>query len=85
MLFTRQATEEDPYAGFIFYNYAPSMAAAIIFVLLFGATSILHSVQMSMTRTWFMIPFVIGGFCKSNTTYAVHEKQEEGLLTIIFS
>jgi hypothetical protein len=84
-MFTRQATEEDPYAGFIFYNYAPSMAAAIIFVLLFGASSILHSVQMSMTRTWFMIPFVIGGFCKFKTTCAVREKQGEGLLTFIFS
>lgn len=44
------------------------MAAAIIFVLLFGASAILHSVQMGVTRTWFMIPFLIGGFCKLDST-----------------
>ena len=64
MLFTRQSTDADPHGGFVFYHYEPSMAAAIIFVLLFGASAILHSVQMGMTRTWFMIPFLIGGYCK---------------------
>ena len=64
MLFSRQATDDDPHGGFVFYHYEPSMAAAIIFVLLFGASSILHSAQMFMTRTWFMIPFLIGGYCK---------------------
>lgn len=65
MLSTRQTTDDDPHAGFVFYYYEPSMAAAAIFVVLFGLTSILHSVQMFTTRTWFMIPFLIGGYCKS--------------------
>lgn len=57
------------------------MAAAIIFVLLFGASAILHSVQMGMTRTWFMIPFLIGGFCKWDTILAFSERHTEWLLT----
>lgn len=60
-MFTRQATEDEPY---VFYHYEPSMAGAVIFVLLFGASAIWHSVQMFKTRTWFMIPFLIGGYCK---------------------
>jgi hypothetical protein len=66
MLFSRQDTNDDPYAGFVFYYYEPSMAAAIIFVLLFGSSTILHAVQMFVTRTSFMIPFLIGGICKFN-------------------
>lgn len=69
MLFTRQSTDDDPHAGFVFYYYEPSMAAAAIFVILFALTSILHSVQMFTTRTWFMIPFLIGGYCKSRSIY----------------
>lgn len=69
MLFTRQTTDDDPHGGFVFYYYEPSMAAAVIFVILFALTSILHSVQMFSTRTWFMIPFLIGGYCKSRSIY----------------
>lgn len=46
------------------------MAAARIFTLLFGASSILHSVQMFVTRTWFMIPFLIGGICEYHAMQA---------------
>lgn len=70
MLLSRQSTDADPHGGFVFYYYEPSMAAAIIFILLFGASAILHSVQMGATRTWFMIPFLIGGFCEYNATLA---------------
>lgn len=69
MLYSRQATDGDTEGGFVFYYYEPSMAAAVIFVLLFGTSTILHAVQMFMTRTWFMIPFLIGGICKSDAVY----------------
>ena len=46
------------------YFYRPSMPAAIIFVILFGAAAILHVHQMVRTRTWFMIPFVLGAACE---------------------
>jgi hypothetical protein len=57
------------------------MAAAIIFVLLFGVSSILHTAQMGITRTWFMIPFLIGGYCKYNATLAWSEGDTELPLT----
>ena len=39
----------------------PSFPAAIVFIALFGIATLLHLFQMFKTRTWFMIPFVIGG------------------------
>lgn len=45
---------------FIFYHYQVSMPAAIIFVVLFGLATALHLFQMFRSRTWFMVPFVIG-------------------------
>lgn len=65
MLLPRQ---DDAHDGFVFYYYEPSMAAAVIFVLLFGVSTIWHGVQMFMTRTWFMIPFLIGGLCQYPAT-----------------
>lgn len=50
-------------SGFQYYYYHPSMAAAIIFIVLFGVATSLHTAQMLRTRTWFMIPFVVGGIC----------------------
>lgn len=50
--------------AFQFYYYAPSMAAAAIFIAIFGLTTALHFWQMFRTRTWFLIPFLIGGCCE---------------------
>ena len=63
MLFTRQDSSED-HGGFVFYHYEPTMAGAVIFVILFALSTIWHAIQMGATRTWFMIPFLIGGICK---------------------
>ncbi|KAL4758241.1 RTA1 domain-containing protein [Aspergillus foveolatus] len=46
---------------FTFYYYTPSAAAGGIFAGLFGVCTILHLYQLLRTRTWFMIPFAIGG------------------------
>lgn len=51
----------DALAGFKLYRYNPSMAAAVIFALAFSITTLLHGYQMFRTRTWFFIPFFIGG------------------------
>lgn len=48
------------------YFYPPSLPAAIIFVILFGVAAMLHFYQMVRTRTWFMIPFVLGASCTSH-------------------
>ena len=54
---------------FSLYNYVPSMAASILFVALFALTTGLHTYQMVRTRTWFLVPFVCGGFCMSLPTH----------------
>lgn len=52
------------------YQYDPSLAATIIFCILFLCTTILHTYQMLMKRVWFLIPLVIGGYCKLTTKIA---------------
>ncbi|CAJ0544235.1 Ff.00g035150.m01.CDS01 [Fusarium sp. VM40] len=47
---------------FKYYHYDPSLAAAIIFIITFIATTTLHCYQLLRTRIWFMIPFIVGGF-----------------------
>lgn len=46
------------------YNYDPSGAAAIPVAALFGLATVIHIVQMIRARSWFMIPFTIGGVCE---------------------
>ncbi|PWY72618.1 RTA1-domain-containing protein [Aspergillus eucalypticola CBS 122712] len=54
-----------PAMEFILYYYTPSAAAAGIFVVLFGISTVLHFLQLVRTRTWFMIPFFIGGILEA--------------------
>ncbi|GFF78953.1 protoporphyrin uptake protein 1 [Aspergillus udagawae] len=51
----------DASIDFAFYHYDPSMAGAVIFVILFSITTLWHAFQLIRTRTWFFIPFLIGG------------------------
>ena len=46
------------------YKYDPSLAAAVIFCLLYLCTTIWHCYQMWRNKTWFLIWLVIGGLCK---------------------
>lgn len=50
--------------AWVLYYYTPSSAAAGIFIALFGLSTVYHFYQLMRTRTWFMIPFVIGGLRK---------------------
>ncbi|KUJ11459.1 RTA1-domain-containing protein [Mollisia scopiformis] len=43
------------------YRYNPSLGAAVAFVVLFTSTTTFHLYQMIRTRTWYFIPFVVGG------------------------
>ncbi|KAJ5806816.1 RTA1 domain protein, partial [Penicillium riverlandense] len=45
------------------YNYNPSGAAAVPFAALFGLATVIHFVKMIRTRSWYLIPFTIGGVC----------------------
>ncbi|KAG9664742.1 putative C6 transcription factor, partial [Aureobasidium melanogenum] len=47
--------------AFSYYEYLPSKAAAVIACLIFVIITLLHTWQLFRTRTWFFIPFVIGG------------------------
>lgn len=63
-------SDEEPV--FAFYRYNPSMGGAVCFTLLFMGTTFYHIFQLFKTRTWFFIPFVIGGLCMCDlTTYAL--------------
>ena len=52
---------DNDLSDFQYYHYKPSLVAAVIFIVLFAATTLLHTYQMARTRTWFFIPFVLGG------------------------
>ena len=45
------------------YLYHPSLAAAVVFTVLFAVTGFLHLYQMVRIRTWYLIPLTVGGFC----------------------
>lgn len=53
--------ESREISSFRYYYYDPSLAAAVVFASLFAITTILHLVQLIRKRTWYFIPFVIGG------------------------
>lgn len=46
---------------FELYHYNPSLPAAIAAAVLFLGSTSVHAFQMSKNRTWYWIPFVIGG------------------------
>lgn len=46
------------------YHYNPSLAAAVIFVILFVCSTGLHAFQLFRKRTFYFTPFIIGGICK---------------------
>lgn len=54
--------ELQPYrGGYYLWKYLPSIPAAVIFLLLFLASTILISLKIYKARAWFCIVFAIGG------------------------
>jgi len=53
------------HGGWKAYEYNPSMAAAVIFIILYIVVTALHTYNLFRTRTWFFIPLVLGGYCMS--------------------
>ncbi|KAL8868941.1 MAG: hypothetical protein Q9174_004649 [Haloplaca sp. 1 TL-2023] len=43
------------------YGYTPSLAAGIVFVILFGTTTTAHIAQTIISRRWWLLVFVLGG------------------------
>ncbi|CAO2651437.1 Nn.00g040070.m01.CDS01 [Neocucurbitaria sp. VM-36] len=54
----------ETYKGTYLWKYIPNLPAAITFAILFLILTILHTWRMIKHRTWFCIPFVVGGFCE---------------------
>ncbi|GAB7331591.1 hypothetical protein MBLNU13_g02970t1 [Cladosporium sp. NU13] len=54
-------SDEQAESSFKLYHYDPSVAAAVVFVILFLATTLYHVWQMAKQRTWFFTAFIIGG------------------------
>ncbi|KAM0558038.1 hypothetical protein ACHAPJ_005205 [Fusarium lateritium] len=48
-----------------YYRYEPSLPAAIIFIVIFGISSVLHLFQIMKTKTWFFLPFLVGSLFES--------------------
>ncbi|CAG8951478.1 hypothetical protein HYFRA_00007394 [Hymenoscyphus fraxineus] len=48
-------------AKYKLYHYDPSFIAASIMMVVFGLSSALHLAQLGVKKTWYFIPFVIGG------------------------
>ncbi|TXC12124.1 hypothetical protein FocTR4_00006928 [Fusarium oxysporum f. sp. cubense] len=48
-------------AVWAFYRFVPSKEANIVFVVLFAMTTLLHVFQLWRTKTWYLIPLVLGG------------------------
>lgn len=47
-----------------YYKYNPSTGGAVFAAICFAVATTAHGWQMFRTRTWFFIPFFIGGICK---------------------
>ncbi|KAH8596878.1 RTA1 like protein-domain-containing protein [Bisporella sp. PMI_857] len=58
-MFNLQVREEDNDPNF--YDYRPSLPAAIIFLILFLTTTGHHIFQAAKKRTFYFIPLIIGG------------------------
>ncbi|KAF4157734.1 hypothetical protein CNMCM6936_003258 [Aspergillus lentulus] len=48
--------------SFVLYHYEPSLAAAIVFSVLFNITTLVHLYQRIRSGSKYMNPFIVGGF-----------------------
>ncbi len=60
----RQDTTAQEQNPFRLYHYDPTIAGAVVMLLLFLGTTILHFWQLFRARCWFVLPLAIGGICK---------------------
>lgn len=58
-------------AFFALYRYIPSLPLAAISVACFSILTMWHGTRMVQTRAFYLMPFVIGGVCKSNSFMTV--------------
>lgn len=46
------------------WAYTPSLAGGVVAAAAFACLTFFHLYRLIGSRTWFCIPFVVGGFCK---------------------
>ncbi|KAI9155564.1 Protein RTA1 [Paramyrothecium foliicola] len=51
----------ETHNGYPLWHYIPSLPAAIVFAALFGCLTVAHAWKICRYRTWFCLPFVVGG------------------------
>lgn len=56
--------DSEEHIDFQLYRYTPSLAAAVIFVVLFVLTTAYHIYQVVKCRAWYFTAFVLGGVCE---------------------
>ena len=59
----------ESHKGYYLWNYIPSVAGAVVFILLFFTTSALHFWRLFKTGTKFCWPFALGCICKSKSLF----------------
>lgn len=52
--------------GYVYYYYIPSQPGAIVVCVLFAIGTLAVAFRSISTRTWFAIPFIVGGIRKSS-------------------
>lgn len=72
-------------ATWSFYRYVPSVAAAVIFCLLFLVATGLHLFQMFKTKTWFLTAMVFGCLCMCSLTKPKERKDPPRTMVITYS
>lgn len=72
-----------PHSGdYYLWSFVPSMAAAVVFIILFLVCSVAHTWKMWKHKMWFCSVFVIGGYRKSTIPSAPHHT--EGLFPLLW-
>jgi hypothetical protein len=56
--------DSEGHIDFQLYRYTPSVAAAVIFIVLFLLTTAFHLYQLIKCRAWYFSAFVLGGICE---------------------
>ena len=47
-----------------FYRYDPRLAPAIVALIAFSTSTAIHVYQLTRTKTWYMIPLIVGGISR---------------------
>jgi hypothetical protein len=77
--------KRDDGTDFVLYRFVPSLPLAIVSIVVFGLLSLAHTYRMFRTRSWFCVPFIIGGIFETigYTGRAISHSDKETLTPYI--